>query len=564
MSPRRRPGGHSPRKIKRLPAGFRPESVEKERAVGVEGICEEFELPSPFTRAVLREAGRVAEMDVTGKAGRLDLSHLTTITIDPADARDHDDAVSLELLPDGTRRLGVHIADVAEYVREGTALDREAFLRGNSTYFYLDTIPMLPEILSGAMCSLNDRDLRPAVSVLIDYDRQGRVLKTTFAETLVVVDRGLSYVEAERVLSGGDDDLAGLLGEMAKLANELIRRRRDDGSLHFELPEIVPIDHGDGVEAFRPSPILESHRLVEEFMLAANHEVGRLLRDQGVPHLVRVHEPPDPDDVEELVLQMMRQKVNWRPSGQISSHDYQQLAVQIMKREGSGRLLFKLLRSMKKACYSVPDHGHFGLGWFNYLHFTSPIRRYADLMVHRLLKDLISARAVDDGGIRSLTHSPGGTERIRKPAKDRRDYSELFRHGGRHRRRGLRDVASAINEREILSLKAEREALKLEMVLWARNHMGESCAAVVLEVLPTGLVLQLPESGVEGYIPAQYLGDEYFAWREEREELRGERTGKVFAAQMKLVVRIVNANLFSRRTQFLLEEDGQANETTDS
>jgi len=548
-------GRRSPRAVtaaRSVPAqaAFAPASVETERAQGMAALLAEYGLERAFPPAAEAEAQRRAVADPGQAAGRRRLAGLTVLCIDPADARDHDDAISLEPREGGGWRLGVHIADVAEFVPVDGALDREARRRGNSTYFYLDTIPMLPPLLSGEQCSLLPGRDRAALSLFLELDAQGEPLALEAVESCLRVSHGLSYEEAEAALAGASPgEPAASLRAMQALAGRLAAARAAGGALQFELPEIRPLDRGEGVEAFRPVPVLRSHHIVEEFMLAANHAVGRLLRERGRPALYRVHPPPMAEDLAELLLALQHRRVNWRPGHPPRSADYQRLAALIAERPDREQLLMKMLRSLAKAAYSLHDQGHFGLAWWDYLHFTSPIRRYPDLTVHRELKAL-------------LVEAPGGERALRHPfgaAPPRKRTTGL----APARRRALEAMASELSDCELNSLKAEREGLRLEMVLWARQRLGETFAAELLAVTPTGIVLRLPAAGVEGFLPAALLGREYYAYDADRETLRGEHTGRVFAAGQALRVRLVEANLFSRRLQFLLEDEEAADENPD-
>lgn len=524
-------------------AYFEIASVEAERATGMRELMREFGLPRRFDPATLRECGEVALRDPAADSSRLDMTGVEILCIDPADARDHDDAVSLELLPEGVRRLGVHIADVAEYVDEGGPLDYEARLRGNSTYFYLDTLPMLPPLLSGDTCSLREGVDRPALSVFIDFDLAGKATALELAETRLRVTHSLDYEEAEALIRGEDAAApAPLLRAMRQLSEQLAEGRDADGALRFELPEIVPVDRGEGVEGFAPVPLLSSHGIVEEFMLAANHAVGGLLARRGLAHLNRVHEAPDPEDLGALSDTLHALGVNWRPGNPVSSRDYQQLARQLARRADREVLLMKLLRSLQKAAYAERDAGHFGLAWREYVHFTSPIRRYADLHAHRILKTLLRTAGGPDRRLRETRIASGRTGAPR-------DVSHELTALGRQ-----------LSDRELNAIKAEREGLKLEMVLWARRRMGESFDAIVLAILPTGLLLRLPAHGVDSFMPAQFLGEEYFRYEEEGETLRGERSGLAFSAGLALRVRLAAASLLTRRMQFFLEEVGKADD----
>ena len=537
------------------------QSVETERAEGMQNLLAEFGLSPDFTQAQLAESRRVAALDPLSGPGRVDYTEIPLLTIDPEDARDHDDAIWLELLPGGIRRLGVHIADVAAFVVEGEPLDREAFARGCSTYFFRDTIPMLPPLLSGEICSLREGENRAAVSVTMDFDAAGALRETRYAESIVRIHEGLSYEKAEELLDDESSALGAKLREMQTLADTLRLGRAEQGALQFELPETVPADGGEGVEGFVSAPLLRSNRIVEEFMLAANRAVGFLLREKGVPHLYRVHEPPAQEGVEELSEHLSGRSVHWSPAARPDSRAFQSLAASLSRRPDSDRLLMRMLRAMSKAEYAVKDAGHFGLAWTDYVHFTSPIRRYADLHTHRLVKELIAGELGGlRGGPRLLLRKGGAPDPAVRARKDRSDYGYLFDERG-GKRRGLGELAAAINERELVSLKAERESLKLEMTLWARRHMGEEFAAKIVEVMPTGLLIRLTDVGLESYLPAGLLGREYFVYDEMRAELRGERSGRSFGLDRELQVRIAGANLFTRRIQFLLEEDSNSYDT---
>jgi ribonuclease R len=499
------------------------ESVEQERARGMEHLLGEYGLEAAFPEPVLHEADTQAERDPFMRGERRDLSELNIVCIDPADARDHDDALSLEALDGGGHRLGVHIADVAQYVQEGSPLDVEARRRGNSSYFYLDTIPMLPHRLSGDLCSLLEDKPRPAMSVFMDFDARGEITSTEIVESRVQVTASLSYERADELLEESGE-LADQLRGLLSLSVLLRARRSEEGAIHFILPERVPLEVDGQVDRFGPAKILRSHSIVEECMLAANRQVARFLRERGVKTLHRVHEKPDEDDVHELQAFLEKRGIKWKRRGKIRSEDYRRLAASVSEHEDRERLLFKMLRSMKRAAYGPKPMGHFGLAWEDYLHFTSPIRRYPDLLVHRQIKAILR----------------------QKKGREPRD---------------LESLGTELTEVESNSMAAEREGLRLEMALWARRHMGEIFDVEIQAVLAGGLIIRLPASGVESFLPASYLGDEWFNYEEEHERLRGERTGKVYAPGDLMKVLLVDANLFTRRIHFLLEEQPDRGET---
>ncbi len=522
LLPELEPGRHRSRARCADPA-LPVESLELERARGMEQLLGEYGLAGSFPEEVLREADTQAERDPFLRGDRRDLSGLYVVCIDPADARDHDDALSLEVLEGGGHRLGVHIADVAQYVQAGGVLDREARRRGNSTYFHLDTVPMLPPRLSGDLCSLLEDRPRPALSVFMDMDARGEIVSTEIVESRVQVSVGLSYEEADDLLEGEGktaDALRGLLSTAVILRT----RRAEEGAIQFELPERVPMEVDGLVEGFGPARILRSHSIVEECMLAANREVARYLRKRRISTLHRVHEKPDKDDVLKLETLLEKRSISWDRHRAVKSEDYRRLARKISELPDREALLFKMLRSMKRAAYAPSPLGHFGLAWQDYLHFTSPIRRYADLLVHRQIKALLR----------------------NKKGREPRDLEAL---------------GAELTELESRSMEAEREGLRLEMVLWARQVLGETFEAEVQTVLSGGLIVRLEASGVESFLPAALLGDEWFDFEEEAERMRGERTGKIYETGSRLLLRIVDANLFTRRIHFLLEEDLDRGET---
>ncbi len=489
----------------------------------MEQLLGEYGLDAGFSDEVLREADSQAERDPFLRGHRQDLSGLFVVCIDPADARDHDDALSLEPIEGGGHRLGVHIADVAQYVQPGGLLDREARRRGNSTYFHLDTVPMLPPRLSGDLCSLLEDRPRPALSVFMDFDKRGEIAGVVIQESRVQVGAGLSYEEADELLEA-EGVTADALRALLSLAVQLRNRRAEEGAIQFELPERVPVELDGQVEAFAPAKILRSHAIVEECMLAANREVARYLRERRISTLHRVHEKPDEEDVLQLQALLEKRGIPWDRQGAVRSEDYRRLAASIADHPDRERLLFKMLRSMKRAAYSPAGLGHFGLAWQDYLHFTSPIRRYADLLVHRQIKAILR------------------NKKGREP-------------------RELEALGAELTELESRSMEAEREGLRLEMILWARGHLGECFEAEVQAVLAGGLIVRLDGSGVESFLPAALLGEEWFDFEEEAERMRGERTGKVYQAGHRLLLRITDANLYTRRIHFLLEEDLDRGET---
>ena len=370
------------------PEGQIIEVLGPSSAPGVDmlSIIRKYHLPTEFPKNVLNEADKIAEtIGPEMIQGREDLRDQFIVTIDPDDARDFDDAINVERKPDGGWRLGVHIADVAAYVRPGTALDREAYKRGNSVYLPDRVIPMLPERLSNGVCSLNPAVNRLTHSVFLEFTADGRTKSRRFARTVIRSARRLTYREAYAVLRAPPHDQLGEQLHVAwELASLLRKKRFEQGSLDLDFPEVKVRLDADG------KPILleriendESHQLVEEFMLAANEAVAYDLKKRSIPTIYRVHENPEPDrlaEYRELVL-----SYNYKAGDLANRTELQRLLASLAGKPEEQALKIGLLKSLKRARYAAQPLGHFGLAKNNYTHFTSPIRRYADLIVHRTL-----------------------------------------------------------------------------------------------------------------------------------------------------------------------------------
>src|SRR5881398_2192377 len=410
--------------------------------VDVLSIIRKYHLPTEFSSDVLEQAERIPEsVDAQQIAGREDLRNQFIVTIDPDDARDFDDAIHVEKLPNGGWQLGVHIADVATYVEPGSALDREARRRGNSVYLPDRVIPMLPERLSNGVCSLKSEVDRLTHSVFINFDKRGVAKSARFARTVIRSAHRLTYKEAYAILNSPPRDR---LGERLHLAWELgalLRRKRfEHGALDLDFPEVkVWVDtQGEPIRLERVEND-ESHQLIEEFMLAANEAVARELKKRAIPTIYRVHENPDPDklaEYREFVLSF-----NYKVGDMTHRDEVQRLLAAIRGKPEEQALKIGLLKSLKRARYFPQPLGHYGLAKPNYLHFTSPIRRYADLVVHRALgKDAAPRRPAsaarwpyraDIGEIASIAEHVSTTERIAADAEidsARMKKLEFFQH----------------------------------------------------------------------------------------------------------------------------------------
>ncbi|MGH9862690.1 MAG: ribonuclease R family protein [Candidatus Acidiferrales bacterium] len=514
----------------------------------VEIIIRKYHLPYIFPDEVLAEARRVPqEIDAQEAVYRQDFRHLPIITIDGEDAKDFDDAVYVERRPDGNYLLHVHIADVSHYVRPGSALDREARLRGTSVYFPDRAVPMLPVELSNGICSLNPKIDRLALSCLMEIDPQGAVVNHWFAESVFRSAARLTYTAVNAALEGDPATraqypaLAPEFEKMKELALILNARRERRGSIDFDLPEpLIRFDERGQMMGITRSERNIAHRLIEEFMLAANETVASFLEGQGLASLYRIHELPDPRKVlefEEIAATfgyslgfgeqaVRRLRVKERQSAgrgrqrprvheaperlDISPRHYQRLVEKITGRPEERILSYLMLRSLKQAVYSEKNQGHFALAAPCYTHFTSPIRRYPDLIVHRLLRwallELRASEVTPPGSARSPL-VPGGTvPRPRRSAPEKPTRGPLAPEE-------LVAIAVESSEAERRATEAERELIELKKLVYMEQHLGDEFDALVISLARFGFWVELMELFVEGFVALETLdarADYYF------------------------------------------------------
>lgn len=490
-----------------------------ERGVDTLTIIRRFELPTEFPREVQVEAEEVAA-DWTGEMKkRRDLTGLTLFTIDPADARDFDDAVSLEII-DGNYRLGVHIADVSHFVRSNTKLDREAFDRGTSVYFPDRVVPMLPEKLSNDVCSLRPNRKRLAFTIFIDFNPQGRVLGHELFPSVIKSRARLTYDEVQEFFDGDQpsERIARVTEELTalrRLARILYKRRYEDGSLDFDLPEAkIIMDKKGNVVEIGNRVRTESHRLVEEFMLAANREVALHFFRDALPILYRVHERPDMERLEAFAHLVRGFGYRFSVSPQMPTRDFARFLGKVKGKPEEELINELMLRSMKKAIYQPANIGHFGLAFKHYLHFTSPIRRYPDLLVHRLLKQI-----------------KNGAYPVRLAQK-------------------LGVVLTNVGEQTSLlerrAMVAEREAVKAKQVDYMSGRLGEEYEGVISGIIGFGFFVRLIGPGCEGLVRMSTLDDDYYLYDEAGYRMVGRRKGKVYRLGDKVRVGIMRVNVEAR------------------
>jgi len=483
-------------------------------------------LPDTFDGAVLAEARRAAEaFDPAAADGREDLTGLTVVTIDPPDARDFDDAVSVQA-DGGGFVLGVHIADVSHFVAAGKAVDTEARLRGNSVYFPRKVLPMLPEVLSNGVCSLQEGQRRFCKSAFIRYDAAGEVVGARLAETVIRSARRLTYTEAQAIIdgkSGGyERAVVELLKRMDDLARRIDRRRRKQGMIQLDLPavELVLDEQGKLADAV-PEDDSYTHTIIEMFMVEANEAVARALAAGNVDFLRRIHPEPDRPAGRQLVsfLRVCGHKL----PRDLSRADIQRLLEAVKGKPESYAVNLAVLKSFEQAEYSPMRVGHFALASDNYCHFTSPIRRYPDLTVHRLFADLARKRR------------PGAP-----------DVAELVALG------------SHCSTTERRAEAAEEELRTVLLLQFLAGKVGESFDGVVTGVTNFGLFVQLPRYVIEGLIRMADLGDDWWEVSTQAGEIRGERSGRRFRIGDPLKVRIASVDPARRQLNLLPDREPSA------
>lgn len=485
--------------------------------VDIESIIRKFDLPGAFPEKVLAEAGAFpATVPPAAARGREDCRNTLVITIDPDDAKDFDDAIHVTPAKDGWH-LTVHIADVSHYVRPGSALDEEALRRGNSVYLPDRVIPMLPEALSNGLCSLRPNEDRLAFAAFLEIGRDGKIRRSRFAKTIIRSARRLTYKEAfARLQARPGNDIDRMLHEAWAMASALRKRRFNQGSLDLDFPEVkVWLDErGKPVRLERIENDI-SHQLIEECMLVANEAVARLFRMTPAAAIHRVHEKPD-----EAKLNEYRERV------QSHGHKVGNLAVRqeltrflrvLRGQPEEYALKTALLKSLKRASYSPEPAGHYGLAKTDYTHFTSPIRRYADLVVHRVLSDICGYT------------KPSG--RVR--------FGEIARH---------------ISTTERNAAEAEREAVRLKKFEFFRLQLAERTGrpfrAIVLEVRNFGMFVELPDVMVGGLIHVSALGDDFYTFDEARQRFVGRRKKKIYKAGDEIEVLIARVDPFKQQLDF--------------
>lgn len=504
--------------------------------VDIMSIVKGYELPTEFSEKIMHQAERVAsEVSEADMAGRRDLRNVQMVTIDGEDAKDLDDAVSLT--KDGTQyQLGVHIADVTNYVQENSALDWEARERGTSVYLVDRVIPMLPHKLSNGICSLNAGENRLALSCLMTIDEKGEVVSHEIVESVINVDRRMSYTSVKKILEDKDEAeiheyeaLVPMFELMRELAGILREKRKKRGSIDFDFPEskIVLDKQGHPIE-IKPYERNVATKIIEDFMLIANETVAEHFHWMELPFVYRTHDNPDPEKIDKLstFIRNFGYSIKSRQE-EIHPKELQKLLAKIEDTPEEALISRLTLRSMKQAKYTIDCTGHFGLACQYYCHFTSPIRRYPDLQIHRIMKEQLRGRLNE----KRIDH-----------------YNAI-----------LPEVAKHSSEMERRADEAERETDKLKKVEFMERHIGEIYEGVISSITAWGVYVELPNT-IEGMIHVSMLPGDYFYYDEETYEMVGQSTDIRYKLGQTLKIRVHATDKILRTIDFVIPQEWEIDE----
>ncbi|WP_456465241.1 ribonuclease R [Desulfurobacterium sp.] len=493
----------------------------------IELIIRKYDLPVEFPQEVLEEAEKIPqEVSISDIKGRVDLREQLTFTIDGETARDFDDAVAIEKLPNGNYRLFVHIADVSHYVKPGSALDKEAYNRGTSVYFPDRCIPMLPERLSNGICSLNPDVDRLTFTCEMEINRHGIVVDYKIYESVIHSKARLTYNIAQKIIDGDEEakrdfpHVVESLNHMYRLAQILYRKRYKRGSIDFDLPEPVVVLNAEGepIDIYKAER-LWSHRLIEEFMIIANETVAEFMFWADYPSVYRIHESPDREKLTEFLnfVKSLGIKVP-NIKNDVQPKLLQKILEQVAGKPEEKLVNYLMLRTMARAKYSPDNIGHFGLASTCYTHFTSPIRRYADLQLHRLIKMALKGEFNSD----NISFWEEKLERICKH----------------------------ITERSINADEAERDVVQLKQLQYAVNHVGEVFESIVTGVSEQGLFIETVEELIPGFVHVSSLKNDYYICIPKQYCLLGERTKTLFRIGDRVLAKLVGVDVENRKAEF--------------
>ena len=489
-------------------------------------IAMSYELPIEFPEKVRNQAERVAKpVSDADRAGRRDLRDVSMVTIDGEDAKDLDDAVSLNVC-DGYYYLGVHIADVTNYVQENSALDREAKKRGTSVYLADRVIPMLPHTLSNGICSLNEGEDRLALSCLMKINEKGEIVDHEIVESVIRVDRRMTYTAVKRILEDGDEeqcriyrDFVPMFQQMQTLSALLRAKRHRRGAVDFDFPETkVVLDETGCPVALKAYERNTATKLIEDFMLAANETVAEDFFWREIPFVYRIHEAPDEEKIRKLAVFLHNFGYTMHVgTNEIHPKEIQKLLARVEGKPEELMIARLALRSMKQAKYTPENEGHFGLATAYYTHFTSPIRRYPDLQIHRIIKETLRGRMNEE----RICH-----------------YQSI-----------LEEVTKHASETERRAEEAERETVKLKKVQYMKDKIGEEYEGVISGITKWGMYVELPNT-IEGLVHVANMTDDHYEYIEDRYEMQGIHTGKTYRLGQTILVRVIGADELQRTIDF--------------
>ena len=507
------------------PVGEIIEVIGKEGSLQAEitSIAREFGIPISFDNKTMQEAESLSpEIGKEEITRRLDFRNKNVFTIDPIDAKDFDDALSIEKLDNGNYKVGVHIADVSHYVKAGSSIDKEAAVRGNSVYFVGKAISMLPEKLSNNLCSLVPDKDRLTFSVISEITNGGKVLNHVIAKTIINSKKRFTYADAQNIIENGNGEYSDEINLLNTLAKTLRSKRMKEGSFEFFTPEVeFQLDDTGKPANVLKKEIKESNMLVEEFMLLANKTIAEKIFSRGnIPFIYRVHDYPDEEKIEEFSRFVKSLGYSFNPKVGKAASQFNQLMRQVKGTEEEAVINELAVRSMAKAVYSAKNIGHYGLGFKNYTHFTSPIRRYADLLVHRVL-----------------------------------DKTLISKTGKHYSLDNLNKICEHISATERTAMEAERRSVKLKQMQFLQDKIGHEFHAVISGVANYGIFVELTDILAQGLIRVRDLEGDFYVLDEKKYSLIGKRTKKQFRLGDKITVKLVRLDLDNLELDFITSEN---------